>query len=156
MQPEALLQLLSWVTGDLAAGTPHYCTKLAAIVDAKKKILALDQSIPAVIQCMACLEKLHEFMVMSYAAYNVLSPDNSELHRRQNLVYLPFVDWLNTLTLCRSDTDVLELLTEDLLDWDQELRGVKDGYVSYALYMEQRMPMSTFWGWSARKEMSRA
>ena len=64
MQSEALLQLLSWVTGDLAAGMPHYCTKLAAIVDGKNKILALDQSISAVRQCMACLEKLHEFMVM--------------------------------------------------------------------------------------------
>ena len=70
-------------------------------------------------------------------------------------MYLPFVDWLNTLTLCRNDTDVLELLAEDLLDWDKELRGVKDGYVSYALHMEQKMPRSTFWGWSARKEMSR-
>ncbi|KAJ4129049.1 hypothetical protein NW768_007580 [Fusarium equiseti] len=154
MQPEALLQLLSWVTGDLAANTPHYCTKLAAILDAKKKIVALNQSIPAVRQSMACFEKLHEFMVMSYAAYNVLSPDNSELRRRQNLVYLPFVDWLNTLTLCRNDADVLDLLAEDLMDWDKELQDVKDGYVSYALYMEQRMPTSTFWGWSARKEMS--
>ncbi|KAJ4007785.1 hypothetical protein NW766_009588 [Fusarium irregulare] len=154
MQSEALLQLLSWVTGDLAAGMPHYCTKLAAIVDGKNKILALDQSISAVRQCMACLEKLHEFMVMSYAAYNVLGPDNSELRRRQNLVYLPFVDWLNTLALCQSDAHVLELLAEDLLDWDNELRSVKDGYLSYALYMEQRMPSSTFWRWAARKEMS--